>query len=83
MRTTLTIDDDVAVQLDNIRRKRHVALRVAVNEALRLGLREIADSRNRPQTPYQTPGVDLGRCLVDSIDDVTETLAVAEGDDFR
>ena len=83
MRTTLTIDDDVAVQLDNIRRTRRVALRVAVNEALRLGLREIANSRDRPQTPYQTPVVDLGRCLVDSIDDVTETLAVAEGDDFR
>ena len=83
MRTTLTIDDDVAVQLDNIRRKRHVALRDAVNQALRLGLREIVGKRDGPQEPYQTPGVDLGCCLPGGIDNVTEALAVAEGDDFR
>lgn len=83
MRTTLTLDDDVAVQLDHIRRTRHVALRDAVNEALRLGLREIAGSRETLREPYQTPAVDLGRCLIGGIDNVTEALAVAEGDDFR
>jgi hypothetical protein len=83
MRTTLTIDDDVAVQLDHIRRSRHVALRDTVNEALRLGLRELAGSRKTLREPYQTPIVDLGSCLVGSIDNVTEALAVAEGDDFR
>jgi len=83
MRTTLTLDDDVAVQLDRIRRTRHVALRDAVNEALRRGLRELADNRESPRQVYHTPAVDLGRCLMGSIDSVTEALAVAEGDDFR
>lgn len=83
MRTTLTLDDDVAVQLDRIRRTRHVALRDAVNEALRRGLRELADNRKRPEQRYHTPAVDLGRCLMGSIDSVAEALAVAEGDDFR
>ena len=83
MRTTLTIDDDVAVTLNRMRRKQHVALRDAVNEALRRGLREMTNQRAVPQTKYQTPAVDLGGCLVGSIDNVPETLAIAEGDGFR
>jgi len=83
MRTTLTLDDDVAVQLERMRRTRQVALRDAVNEALRLGLRELAGKGKTVREPYRTPAVDLGGCLVDSIDSVTEVLAVAEGDDFR
>ncbi len=83
MRTTLTLDDDVAVQLDRIRRTRRVALRDAVNEALRRGLREMAGTRETPRSSYRTPAVDLGRCLTGGIDSVSEALAVAEGDDFR
>ncbi len=83
MRTTLTLDDDVAVQLDHIRQTRHMALRDAVNKALRLGLRELVGKRTNRTEPYQTPAVDLGPCLVGGIDNVAEALAVAEGDDFR
>ena len=83
MRTTLTIDDDVAVKLDRMRRTGHVALRDAVNEALRLGLRAMTDKRSTVQAKYQTPAVDLGGCLVGSIDNVAEALAVAEGEGFR
>ncbi|NLF23539.1 MAG: hypothetical protein GX590_10315 [Lentisphaerae bacterium] len=54
-----------------------------MNEALRLGLRELAGKGKTVREPYRTPAVDLGGCLVDSIDSVTEVLAVAEGDDFR
>ena len=32
---------------------------------------------------YRTPSADLGQCLVGSIDDVAEALAVAEGEGFR
>jgi hypothetical protein len=38
MRTTLTLDDDVAVQLERLRRARDANLKDLVNEALRLGL---------------------------------------------
>jgi SpoVK/Ycf46/Vps4 family AAA+-type ATPase len=41
MRTTLTLDDDVAVQLERLRRSREANLKDLVNEALRLGLREM------------------------------------------
>jgi hypothetical protein len=36
-----------------------------------------------PRGNYQTRAVDLGRCLIGSIDDVAEVLAIAEGEDFR
>jgi len=32
---------------------------------------------------YKTPTVDLGTCLIGSLDDVHEALAPAEGDDAR
>jgi len=53
-----------------------------VNEALRIGLTR-ATVRKRPVTPYRTRPVDLGRCLVGSLDDVAEVLAVAEGEGFK
>ena len=39
MRTTLTIDDDVAIALQRVRERDALTLKDAVNEALRRGLR--------------------------------------------
>jgi Arc/MetJ family transcription regulator len=39
MRTTLTIDDDVAAELQRLRRTRDASLRHVVNDALRIWLR--------------------------------------------
>lgn len=82
MRTTLTIDDDVASLLERIRRKRNVTFKAAVNEALRRGLRDMT-APPRLAKPYQTRTVSLGRCLTDNLDDISEVLAIAEGEDFR
>ena len=32
---------------------------------------------------YRTRSVSLGRCLIGSIDDTAEALAIAEGENFR
>ena len=82
MRTTLTIDDDVAALLERIRSSRKQSFKSLVNEALRQGLKEMA-TPSKPGKPYKTPTVSLGRCLVGSLDDISEVLAVAEGEDFR
>lgn len=82
MRTTLTIDDDVAVQLHRLRRSQNRGLKQLVNEALRRGLKQMSE-QDKPQGNYQTRSVDLGRCLIGNIDDVAEVLAIAEGEDFR
>jgi len=81
MRTTLTIDDDVAAMLEQLRKKRGAALKNLINEALRRGLREMA-VRPKSRAPIQTRSVDLGRALITSIDNIAEVLAIAEGEDF-
>lgn len=83
MRTTLTLDDDVAAALERYRKASRLGLKEAVNEAMRRGLARIAREQAAPQERYRTPAVALGRCLVSSIDDVAEVLAVAEGETFR
>ena len=82
MRTTLTIDDDVATMLDRLRKKRGTGLKYLVNEALRRGLREL-EMRPKPRTLYRTRSVDLGRVRIASIDNISDVLAIAEGEDFR
>jgi hypothetical protein len=82
MRTTLTLDDDVAVEIERLRKARDASLKDVVNEALRLGVREMAAPAKK-RKPFRTRGVDLGELLIPSIDDVTEALAIAEGEDFK
>jgi preprotein translocase subunit SecF len=81
MRTTLSLDDDVAVLLEQVRKRRKGRLKEIVNQALREGLTRMTRVRKRV-TQYRTPETSLGRCLVGSLDDVAEVLAVAEGERF-
>ena len=80
MRTTLTLDDDVAVKLKAAAKDR--PFKVVVNEVLRAGLAAL-DKRARPRKPYRTRGFDLGQSLVGSLDNVEEVLSRAEGEDHR
>ena len=82
MRTTLTLDRDVAAQINRIRKERDVSLKKVINDVLRAGLQEVELS-DQKRKPYRTKGVSLGRCLVGNIDDISEALAVAEGESFR
>ena len=82
MRTTLTLDPDVAALTERMQRARGQSFKAIVNEALRYGLRAMAKPP-RAAAAYRTPAVDLGHCRVGSLDDVAEVLAVAEGEDFR
>lgn len=82
MRTTLTIDDDIAVILDRRRRAEGKNLKVLVNEALRRGL---SDDRagGKPRKPFRTRSVSLGPCLIGDIVSVSEAIAIAEGEDHK
>lgn len=79
MRTTLTLDDDVAALLERVRAGQKLTLKDAVNEGLRRGLAQLEEPRPSRRKRYTVP-VDLGDCLVGSIDDVAEVLAIAEGE---
>jgi hypothetical protein len=82
MRTTLTIDDDIAAELERLRRSQDVALKELVNDALRRGLRELT-SPPKKRKPFRTRPFDGGRLLVASIDNIGELLAEVEGEWYR
>jgi hypothetical protein len=82
VRTTLTLDKDVATLIERLRKARGASLKDLVNEALREGLRHMT-SPPRKRAPFRTASVDLGRCLVSNVDNVVEVLAVAESESFR
>lgn len=48
MRTTLTIDDDVMVQLKQEARRRRMSLRDVVNDLLRRGLSGATEAKRKP-----------------------------------
>ena len=81
MRTTLTLDDDVAVQLERLRRARDANLKDLVNEALRLGLREMT-AKPKKRKPFRTRTFDMAPPLV-NIDNVAEAIAYAEGEGYK
>jgi hypothetical protein len=65
MRTTLTLDDDVATKLRELAHRRRLSFREVVNSVLRRGL-VAQESRDKPNHPFQVdafrsafrPGVD-------------------------
>jgi predicted transcriptional regulator len=82
MRTTLTLDKDVAAVIERLRKTRDESLKYIVNEALREGLKHMA-APQRKQRAVRTGSVDLGRCMLPGVDNVAEVLAVAESESFR
>ena len=80
MRTTLSLDDDVAAQLEQLRRDDPRAFKEIVNDLLRRGLSARDAEARAPRGPF-THTVDLGRSRLPDVDDVSEALAIAEGDD--
>jgi hypothetical protein len=81
MRTTLTLDDDVAALLRRVQEARRASLKEVVNDALRQGLQQMVAPPRR--SPYRTRSVNLGRCRLGGVDDIAEALAVAEGESYR
>lgn len=71
IRTTVTLDPDVAEQLKALARRRNVSFKAALNSAVRAGLAaERGDS-----TPYRVPARPMG--LRPDID-LTHALALAD-----
>lgn len=73
MRTTLTIDDDVAVQIERLRKERDASLKDVINEALRRGLQDMA-AKPKERKPFRTTVHDGGVPFMD----VKEALAMLD-----
>jgi hypothetical protein len=81
VRTTLTLDDDVAKLVRELSEKRRRSFKETVNEVMRAGLTVLGRSRPGRRAPYRIRPVSLGRPRLPDLDDVAEVLAIAEGED--
>jgi hypothetical protein len=73
MRTTLTLDDDVAALLTQIQEQRKATLKEVVNAALRNGL--VAMTRPAlPRERVRTKSYDTGKCALPNLDCMGEVL---------
>jgi hypothetical protein len=85
MRTTITLEDDLAIRLERRRSEQGTSFKEAVNEALRAGLGalEAGAAAEPPGALIRTAPLPLGRRLLEDVDNVADALAIAEGEDFR
>ncbi len=72
MRTTVTLDDDVAAAIEHLRRERHVGVSAVVNDLVRRGLSRSCSSAQFVQR------TSAGHARLD-ITDVAEVLDVLDG----
>lgn len=68
MRTTFTLDDDVAVEVERLRRDEGIGLSEAVNRLIRAGL-----AAPKKRAVYRHRGVEVGLKM-----DVTDIASVLE-----
>lgn len=83
MRTTVTIDDDLAVLLEKKRRETGATFKDVLNEALRDGLLHDVPAQQRSREHFRTKPLPLGEPLLDDLTDSGGVLAYLDGDSAR
>jgi predicted transcriptional regulator len=81
MRTTLTLDEDVANRTKDLAAQLNKSVKVVLNEALRKKLDQIEKPQRRRD--YRTIPHKMGLRERSSIDNIQELLAKVEGDNRR
>ena len=76
MRTTITLDDDVAAAIARIRRDAGIGVSEALNQLARAGLTARAERK-----PFRQRSVRAG--LLIDVSNIGEALELAEGPDHR
>jgi hypothetical protein len=82
MRTTVTLEADVAARLERARRKRRIAFKALVNEVLRSGL-DVLEAPRSARERFSTEGFALGESRVGSLDNIEDVLLRVEGEDHQ
>jgi hypothetical protein len=73
-KTTLTLESDVAAELERRRTERGTTLNAEVNDLLRAGLR-LARYPAAQAARFETKALPLGRPLLERFDDIVSVLA--------
>lgn len=77
MRTTVEFDPDTEAAVQALRRERGLGVSESVNELIRRGL-----VRKDEQKPYVPRSSAMGEFKVD-VSNISEALALLEGEDYR
>ena len=83
MRTTVTLDDDLALRLEQLRAESGQSFKEVINEVIRIGLERrgfVETRQSEVRRPLKT--LSLGPELID-VSNVAEALAILEGEDHR
>ncbi len=83
MRTTLSLDEDVATQLKQLVEKEKKPFKQLVNELLRMALQSKRRKPKIRRTQYSTPTLSAGDCRFPDLDNTEEILSIAEGEDHK
>ncbi|SFA77691.1 hypothetical protein SAMN05216266_101362 [Amycolatopsis marina] len=83
MRTTVTIDDDLAVLLEKKRRATGATFKDVLNEALRDGLLHDVPAQKDRRERFRTKPLPLGEPLLDDLTDTGEVLSYLDGERSR
>jgi hypothetical protein len=82
MRTTVTLDDDLAIRLEQRRAEHGMTFKDVLNDAVRRGLEVAEEQEQAAPIAVTTRPLPLGRRLIGDVDNVAEALAAVEGEAF-
>ena len=82
MRTTLTLDQDNAVRIEQLRKERDANFKDVVNEAIRLGLDQMA-SPAKTRERFVTIPLDCGEPLFHGPEGLKQIIAELDEEDDR
>ncbi len=79
MRTTLTLEDDVAARLEQMRKRKNISTKKIVNISLRAGLDRLEENDSKTESNYRLKSIKLGKKIpnLDNISDVLDLLGDA------
>jgi len=81
MRTTVTLEDDVALEIAKLQKARDESFKETLNAVLRAGLAGLRARRPGARAAYRTQPMSLGTPRLKNLDDISEVLAFGEGED--
>ncbi len=76
MRTTLTLEDDVAARLEQMRKRKNISTKKIVDISLRAGLDRLEENDSKTASNYRLKSIKLGKKIpnLDNISDVLDLL---------
>jgi hypothetical protein len=83
MRTTVTLDDDVAMALDHIQSEQRATFRQVLNDLLREGLAARAHRAQHDTVPAKKTRARALAPRIANFDQTSDVIALIEGETYR